>query len=57
MSCPVADYPEKVRSLSFDKENSIEGTLNGIKGQYLHLDDNRVLNAGKHTGHVLRLLV
>ena len=54
---PVLEYPEKVRSLSFDKESSIEGTLNGIKGQYLYLNDNRVLNIRKHTGYVLRVLV
>jgi len=54
---PVLEYPEKVRSLSFDKESSIEGTLKGIKGQYLYLNDNRVLNIRKHTGYVLKVLI
>jgi len=56
LSCPIADDPEKLRSLPCDKKSSIEGTSNRIKGQYLHRDDNRVLNAEKHTGSLLRLL-
>jgi len=54
---PVLEYPSKVKSLSFDKESTIEGTLNGIKGQYLYLNENRVLNIRKHTGYVLKVLV
>lgn len=50
---PVLDFPTKLKSLSFDKEPIIEGVLKGIKGQYLILDDNRVLNIRKHTGYIL----
>ena len=53
LNYPVQRYPEKVKSLSFDKEASIEGTLLGIKGQYLLLDENRVLNIRKHNGYCL----
>lgn len=49
-SYPVQHYPEKVRSLSFDKQPVIEGTLWGIKGQYLILDSG-CLNIRKHTGY------
>ena len=49
-----SEYPEKVKSLSFDKLEVIEGQLLGIKGQYLLLDDNRVLNIRKHNGYELR---
>jgi hypothetical protein len=48
---PVDEFPEKVVSVSFDKTPIIEGVLKGIKGQYLLLDNNRVLNIRKHTGY------
>jgi len=51
---PVKAYPEKVKSLSFDKAPLISGQLMGIKGQYLLLDENRVLNIRKHNGYALR---
>ena len=50
---PVTEYPTKIKSLSFDKETIIEGTLSGIKGQYLIFDDGRVLNIRKHTGYLV----
>lgn len=52
---PVQAYPEKVKSLSFDKSPVIEGTLMGIKGQYLLFNENRVLNIRKHNGYELSL--
>ena len=48
---PVERYPEKVKSVGFDKQAEIEGCLAGIKGQYLIFDDNRVLNIRKHNGY------
>ena len=48
---PVERYPEKVKSVGFDKLPEIEGCLAGIKGQYLIFDDNRVLNIRKHNGY------
>lgn len=48
---PVLQFPEKVKSVGFDKIPEIEGELLGIKGQYLLLDDNRVLNVRKHEGY------
>lgn len=50
ISYPVANYPVKVSSLSFDKTPEISGTLLGIKGQYLILN-NGVLNLRKHAGY------
>ena len=49
---PVKEYPAKVKSLSFDKFDEIEGRLLGIKGQYLMFDDGTVLNIRKHNGYV-----
>ena len=51
LNYPVLQYPDKVKSLSLDKVLEIEGTLLGIKGQYLLFDDNRVFNVRKHTGY------
>jgi len=51
---PVLQYPEKVKSLSFDKLPLIEGTLQGIKGQYLIFDTGCV-NIRKHQGYYLYL--
>lgn len=46
---PVLQYPDKIKSLSFEKTPKIRGTLLGIKGQYLLLDTG-VLNMRNHTG-------
>ena len=53
---PVAQYPNKINSLSFDKQRIIEGTLQGIRGQYLLLDCG-VLNIRKHQGYYIGLSV
>ena len=55
ISYPVLEYPEKVKSLTFDKQESIEGTLSGIKGQYLMLDKQYVFNIRRHNGYLVRL--
>ena len=47
---PVLSYPEKVKSLDIEKLETIEGTLMGIKGQYLILDIG-VINVRKYTGY------
>ena len=52
---PVDRYPDKVKSVGFDKQPEIEGCLAGIKGQYLIFDDNRVLNIRKHNGYQVTL--
>jgi hypothetical protein len=52
---PVNEYPEKVKSLSFDKLEEITGRLWGVKGQYLIFDDGTVLNMRKHTGYMVEL--
>lgn len=52
---PVREYPAKVKSLALEKLGSIEGTLLGIKGQYLILDTG-VINIRKYTGHQVTVL-
>ncbi len=51
---PVSDYPEKIKSLNFDKQSEIDGTLMGIKGQYLILDTG-VLNIRKFSGYSIEV--
>lgn len=55
MIYPVIAYPDKVSSVSFDKDPEISGFLNGIKGQYLIFSDGRVLNIRKHNGYFLEI--
>lgn len=52
---PVEQFPAKIISTGFDKIPEIEGILSGIKGQYLILNDNRVLNIRKHNGYFLQI--
>lgn len=55
MHFPVQRYPDKVKSLNFEKDPIIEGKLAGIKGQYLIFDDSRVLNIRKFSGYVVEV--
>ncbi len=43
---PVLEFPEKIKSHNFDKHPVVEGTLVGIKGQYL-IFDTGVINIRK----------
>lgn len=47
---PVKVYPTKVTTFNFDKTPIVEGTLMGIKGQYLLLDTG-VLNIRKFSSY------
>lgn len=50
LSYPVEAWPKKITALNLDKTPEIEGTLLGIKGQYL-IFDSGVLNIRKYTGY------
>jgi len=52
---PVIQAPVKVKSLNFDKEPVVSGTLTGIKGQYLLFEDHSVINMRKFGGYLVRL--
>jgi hypothetical protein len=52
---PVNQYPDKIKSINLDKEPVFEGELMGIKGQYLLLDQDRVINMRKYTGYALSI--
>ena len=47
---PVLEYPATVKSLNFDKQPQVGGTLLGIKGQYL-IFDSGVINIRKFAGY------
>ena len=47
---PVIEFPVKVTSFNLDKNPLVEGTLMGIKGQYLILDTG-VINIRKYTAY------
>jgi len=51
---PVNEYPTKVVSHNLDKKILLEGTLMGIKGQYL-LFDTAVINMRKYAGYELSI--
>ena len=51
---PVLQYPVKVSSLNLEKTPEINGTLLGIKGQYLIFDVG-VINLRKYPGYTLAL--
>ncbi|MFT7287915.1 MAG: hypothetical protein ACI87W_002030 [Halieaceae bacterium] len=53
---PVLEYPEKVKSMTFDKLPEIDGVLMGIKGQYL-IFDTGVVNIRRHAGYELAVSI
>ncbi len=53
---PVDIYPSKVKSFNFDKQDSVSGVLQGIKGQYL-IFDGGVINIRKFAGYEVEVLV
>lgn len=55
LNFPVTEYPTKVKSINLDKTPIAEGTLMGIKGQYLIFDGGRVINIRKYGGYLMSL--
>lgn len=51
LNYPVDEYPEKIKSLNFDKTPEISGTLMGIRAQYLIFEGGEVLNIRKFSGY------
>ena len=52
---PVKEYPSKLTSMNLDTTPNIQGTLTGIRGQYLYIDGNRVINIRRHTGYQVNI--
>ncbi len=53
---PVLEWPVKVKAHNLDKTPTVEGTLLGIKAQYLMFDTG-VLNVRKYGGYTIELKV
>lgn len=51
---PIEAYPAKINSFNLDKQPLAEGTLLGIKGQYLMFDTG-VINIRKYTAYQLAI--
>jgi len=51
---PVLEFPKTIKSHNFDKSPLVEGTLLGIKGQYLMFDTG-VINVRKFTSYEIRV--
>ncbi len=54
---PVLKYPAKINSLNLDKTQSYQGTLKGIKGQYLLFEDGIVFNVRNWEGYVCEITI
>lgn len=54
---PVSEYPDKVKSLNFDKTPSLGGKLEGIRGQYLIFEGGHVINVRKFSGYWVEFVV
>ena len=52
---PGINKPEKIKSINLDKNPELKGKLTGIKGQYLILDNQNVINVRKYTGYTLNI--
>ena len=54
---PILEIPAKIQSVNPEKTPTIEGSLVGIKGQYLLFDTGQVLNIRNTTGYHIRLTI
>lgn len=52
---PVEKFPEKVNSINLEKTPSVNGLLQGIKGQYFIFDNGSVMNIRRHIGYEVTL--
>lgn len=53
---PVLEYPTKIKTHNLDKTELVEGTLQGVKGQYLLLDTG-VINLRKFSAYHVEITV
>lgn len=55
ISYPVLSYPQKIKSINFDRLDAVNEILIGIKGQYLIFESGSVLNIRKHGGYLVKI--
>lgn len=51
LTYPVLAYPEKVGTIKLAETKTLRGKLTGIRGQYLYLDGDKVINLRKYSGY------
>jgi len=54
---PMSKYPEKIKSINFEKQREFEGKLTGVKGQYIYIDNYYVINMRKYTGYFFSIVI
>ena len=54
---PINEYPEKIKSINFEKVKEFEGKLTGIKGQYIYIDNQFVVNMRKYSGFYFNIII
>ena len=54
---PINKYPEKIKSINFEKVKEFEGKLTGIKGQYIYIDNQFVVNMRKYSGFYFNIII
>jgi hypothetical protein len=54
---PVLSYPVKAKPVSLDKTLTLSGILKGIKGQYLIMENDDVINIRSHSGYRVSISV
>jgi len=52
---PIDLYPQKIKSINLDKTKEFNGTLTGIKGQYIYIDNSYVINIRKYSGYYFKI--
>lgn len=52
---PAQSYPSQPKSINFDSQMEVSGVLTGIKGQYIILNNQVVLNIRRHNGYEVEL--
>jgi len=54
---PISTYPQKIKSINFDKVGEFKGVLTGIKGQYLYFNNEYVVNVRKYSGYHFKIFL
>jgi len=54
---PIDTFPEKIKSINFEKVKEFEGQLTGIKGQYIYIDNEFVVNMRKYSGYFFNITI
>jgi hypothetical protein len=56
LNYPTTVLSSTIQSVKLDKLPKIDGTLSGIKGQYIIFDEKTVLNIRSHAGYEVQII-